>query len=180
MIRGKKARIRALEHDDLARIVRWFNDPEVRRFITVRFPLSMTEEEGWWERLHDRKNDHIFAIEVEDGTHIGTIGLHSVDYENRRAVLGIAIGEKDHWGRGYGADAICAVLGWAFGYLNLNRVGLSVYEFNQRAIHCYEKCGFRREGVVRQNWYVDGQYHDKVVMGILRDEFLVREDNRGE
>jgi RimJ/RimL family protein N-acetyltransferase len=135
----------------------------------------MTEEEKWWERLHDRKNDHIFAIEAEDGAHIGQMGLHGVDYENRRAVLGIGIGEKDYWGRGYGTDAIQALLGWAFDHLNLNRVGLHVYDFNQRAIRCYEKCGFRREGVVRQAWYVGGQYHDEVVMGILRDEFLARE-----
>jgi RimJ/RimL family protein N-acetyltransferase len=172
MIRGIKTRLRALEHNDLSHFVRWINDPEVRRFMIMRYPLSMTEEEQWWEGFLQRQNDHIFAIEAEDGTYVGNIGLHDIQRENRRAVLGIIIGEKAYWGRGYGADAIRAVLRWAFGYLNLNRVTLSVYSYNERAIRCYQKCGFRHEGTMRQAHYVDGQYFDEWVMGVLRDEFL--------
>ncbi len=172
MIRGIKTRLRALEHDDLARFVRWINDPETRHFLAMRFPLSMTEEEQWWENLPKRKDDHIFAIEAEDGTHIGNIGLHSVERENRRAMIGIMIGEKDYWGQGYGTDAIKAMLGWAFNYLNLNRVYLTVYAYNERAIRSYEKCGFQHEGTMRQARYVDGQYHDELMMGLLREEFL--------
>jgi RimJ/RimL family protein N-acetyltransferase len=172
MIRGKKTHLRALQHDDLPRCVSWFNDPEVRHFLTFRYPLSMAEEEKWWANLHKRENDYIFAIEAEDGKHIGNVGLHGVERENRRAMLGIAIGEKTYWGRGYGTDAIQTLLGWAFGYLNLNRVYLTVYAYNERAIRCYEKCGFRHEGVMRQALYSDGQYFDEGMMGILRDEFL--------
>jgi RimJ/RimL family protein N-acetyltransferase len=172
MIRGTKTCLRALEHDDLARFVRWINDPETRRFLAMRFPLSMTEEEEWWENLPNRKNDHIFAIEAEDGTHIGNIGLHSVERENRRAMIGIMIGEKGYWGQGYGTDAIKAMLGWAFNYLNLNRVYLTVYAYNERAIRSYEKCGFQHEGTMRQARYADGQYHDELMMGLLREEFL--------
>jgi RimJ/RimL family protein N-acetyltransferase len=172
MIRGTKTRLRALEHDDLPHFVRWINDPEVRRFMIMRYPLSMAEEEQWWEGRLQRHNDHIFAIEAEDGTHIGNIGLHDIQRENRRAVLGIVIGEKSYWGRGYGTDAIRAMLRWVFGYLNLNRVTLNVFSYNRRAIRCYRKCGFRHEGTMRQAHYVDGQYVDEWIMGILRDEFL--------
>jgi RimJ/RimL family protein N-acetyltransferase len=171
MIRGSKTCLRALKHDDLPHFVRWINDPEARRFMTMRYPLSMTEEENWWEGLHARKGDHIFAIDADDGAYIGNIGLHSVDYDNRRAVLGIFIGDKGYWGQGYGADAIRAMVGWAFGYLNLNRVSLTVYGYNERAIRCYLKSGFRHEGCMRQARYVDGQYYDELVMGIVRDEF---------
>jgi RimJ/RimL family protein N-acetyltransferase len=178
MIRGTKTRLRALEHNDLSHFVRWINDPEVRRFLIMRYPLSMTEEEKWWEGFLQRQNDHIFAIEAEDGTHIGNIGLHDIQRENRRAVLGIIIGDKRYWGRGYGTDAIRAMLGWGFRYLNLNRVTLQVYSYNERAIHCYQKCGFRHEGTMRQARYVDGQYFDEWVMGILRDEFLAGQKER--
>ena len=174
MIRGTKIRLRALEHDDLPHFVRWINDPEVRRFMIMRYPLSMTEEEGWWEGFLQRKNDYIFAIEAEDKTYIGNVGLHGIERENRRAVLGIIIGEKAYWGQGYGTDAIRTMLQWAFGYLNLNRVTLNVYSYNERAIRCYQKCGFQHEGTMRKAHYIDGQYFDEWVMGILRDEFLAR------
>jgi RimJ/RimL family protein N-acetyltransferase len=172
MIRGAKTRLRTLERDDLPHFVRWINDPETRRFMVVRYPLSLVEEESWWEGFLDRKNDHIFAIEARDGTYIGNIGLHSLDWENRRAQLGIIIGEKAYWGKGYGSDAIEAMLGWAFSYLNLNRISLSVYAYNERAIRCYRKCGFQHEGTMRQARYSDGQYYDELVMGILREDFL--------
>jgi RimJ/RimL family protein N-acetyltransferase len=172
MIRGHKTCLRALEKDDLPRFVRWINDPETRRFMTMRYPVSMTEEEDWWKGFLTRKNDYIFAIEASDGTHIGNIGLHGIQSENRRAALGIIIGDKAYWGQGYGADAIRALLGWAFGYMNLHRVSLTVYAYNERAIHCYEKCGFRHEGIMRQARFIDGQYYDELMMGILRDEFL--------
>lgn len=175
MIRGTKTRLRALERDDLSHFVRWINDPQTRRYMFIRYPLSMTEEETWWENLVERENDHIFAIETEDGTYIGNIGLHGIERENRRAELGIIIGDKAYWGQGYGTDAIRALLGWAFGYLNLNRVSLRVYGYNERAIRCYQKSGFQHEGTMRQARYADGQYHDEHMMGILRHEFLERQ-----
>jgi RimJ/RimL family protein N-acetyltransferase len=172
MNRGTKTHLRALEHDDLRHFVTWINDPEVRRFVTMRYPLSMAEEEAWWQGFLRRKKDFIFAIEAKDGTYIGNIGLHDVEHENRRAELGIMIGNKAYWGQGYGTDAIQALLGWAFDYLNLNRISLRVYAYNERAIRCYEKCGFQHEGTMRQARYVDGRYYDEWVMGVLHDEVL--------
>jgi RimJ/RimL family protein N-acetyltransferase len=176
MIRGTKTRLRALEHQDLPYFVRWINDPETRHFMYMRYPLSMTEEEKWWEGFLERQNDHIFAIEADDGAYIGNLGLHDIERENRRAELGIIIGDKAYWGQGYGTDAILAMLGWAFGYLNLNRVSLRVYDYNERAIRCYQKCGFQHEGTMRQACYRDGQYHDEHIMGILRAEFLAGQE----
>ena len=179
MIQGTKIRLRALEHDDLPHFVRWINDPETRRFMVLRYPLSMTEEEKWWQGFLQRENDHIFAIEAEDGTYIGNVGLHDIEPENRRAELGIIIGDKAHWGQGYGTDAVRALLRWAFEYLNLNRISLRVYDYNERAIGCYQKCGFRHEGTMRQARYTDGQYHDEWIMGVLRDEFLEMQKETG-
>lgn len=176
MIRGSKTRLRALEHDDLPHFVRWINDPETRRFMAMRYPLSQAEEEKWWQGRLEREEDHIFAIEAEDGTYIGNIGLHSISHENRQAMLGIIIGEKSYRGQGYGTDAIGAMLRWVFEYLNLNRVYLTVYAFNERAIRCYEKSGFRHEGSMRQARYTEGQYFDELMMSILRDEFWGKQE----
>lgn len=174
MIYGEGLRLRAIEREDIPRFVRWFNDPEVRRFLTMYRPLSRAQEERWVESLLSRKDDIVLAIEVQEGDHwlhIGNVGLHRIDWKNRVATLGIVIGEKGYWGRGYGTEAVRAMLRYAFGELGMNRVELETYSFNPRAQRCYEKAGFRREGVRRQALFRDGRFHDVIIMGILREEF---------
>jgi diamine N-acetyltransferase len=174
MIYGDGVRLRAIEREDVPTFVRWFNDPEVRQFILMIRPMSMADEERWVERLPERQDDFLFAVEalVEgEWVHIGNVGLHDVDWKNRSAAFGIALGEKQYWGRGYGTKATKTVLRYAFGELNLHRVELEVFAYNPRAIRCYEKAGFRHEGTRRQSHFHDGQYHDAYRMGILREEF---------
>ncbi len=171
MIRGQRTRLRAIEREDLPTFVRWLNDPEVRQYLAMYMPMSMAEEERWFERQLEDPDSRIFAIETEDGGHIGNIGLHSIDWKNRKALLGIVIGEKECWGQGYGSDAIRTLLGFAFGEMNLHRVFLTVYDYNERAIRCYEKSGFQHEGRLREARFSDSRYHDELMMGILQKEF---------
>lgn len=131
------------------------------------------------ESLLSRRDDIVLAIEVREGSdwvHIGNIGLHRIDWVNRVAKLGIVIGERDYWGRGYGTEAVRTMLRYAFRELGLNRVELEVFAFNARALRCYEKTGFRREGVRRKALFRDGKYHDIILMGILREEFAEVDD----
>ncbi len=170
MIKGKKVTLRALEKEDLSNCWRWINDPEITEGLYMIFPVSRYEEEKWYEsRINDDKNKY-FAIEADE-KHIGNIGLHNIDWINRKAELGILIGEKDYLNKGYGTDAIKTVLRYAFNKMNLHKIELRVYEFNKRAIRCYEKCGFKKEGVLRDDVYRDGKYHNTVIMSILRSEF---------
>jgi len=174
MIYGDRVRLRAIEREDIPRFVRWFNDPEVRRYLTAYEPMSRVKEERWFEGYLSRRDDIILAIEAREGdewVHIGNVGLHRIDWKNRVAKLGIVIGERGYWGRGYGTDAVRTMLRYAFLELGLNRVELEVFGFNRRAIRCYEKAGFVREGARRHALYRDGKYHDVVIMGILRSEF---------
>jgi RimJ/RimL family protein N-acetyltransferase len=97
--------------------------------------------------------------------------LHEIHRENRKAVLGIMIGDKTHWDRGYGTDAVQTLLRFAFDEVNLRRVQLLVHEHNARAIACYRKCCFVEEGRLRQDWYQAGRYADTIVMGALAAEF---------
>jgi diamine N-acetyltransferase len=178
MILGERVRLRPIERDDLPRFVEWFGDPEVRRHLAVYLPFSLAQEERWFENLLDRlerQEDLVLAIETADGVHIGSIGLHGIDWKNRSGELGIAIGEQAYWDQGYGTDAIRTLLGLAFGEMNLHRVSLRVDADNGRGIRCYEKAGFRQEGTSREAVFKEGTYHDQYVMSILRSEFDVNE-----
>lgn len=174
MIYGDGVRLRAVEREDIPNFVRWFNDPEIQSYILMYRPMSTADEERWFEDLPNRKDDFVFALEalVDDRwVHIGSIGLHHIDWKDSTCTFGIALGEKEYWSRGYGTKATRAILRYAFDELNLHRVELEVFEYNPRAIRCYEKAGFRHEGVRRQVHFHKGQYHDALRMGILRDEF---------
>jgi len=171
---GELVRLRALERDDVARMHGWFNDPEITRFLGYSFPFSVDTEMEWYNNLQDPKTrDKVLGIvDRETGTHIGNVGLHNIDWVSAHAEVGITIGDKRYWSRGYGSDAMDVILSYAFSKMNLHRAYLRVYDFNVRAIRSYEKCGFVREGVQRDDYYCDGAYHDTVIMGILREEYL--------
>jgi RimJ/RimL family protein N-acetyltransferase len=175
MLYGDAIRLRGIERADIPSFVRWFNDPEVRQHMNVFAPMSTAEEERWFETRLERKDEYIFALEVDlegQWVHIGNAGLHSIDWKNRSAVFGIVIGEKGCWGKGHGTAATRAMLLFAFDELNLNRVELEVFDSNPRARRAYEKAGFRLEGTRRQSHFHHGRYHDAHLMAILREEFL--------
>jgi RimJ/RimL family protein N-acetyltransferase len=173
MIEGKKIRIRAIEKTDIEEIMRWINDPEVMENLLMRYPVSRYQEEKWIERALDEGNSRnkVFAIETKQGEYLGGIGLHAINWENGNAEAGIVIGKKEHWNKGYGTDAMMTILDFAFNQMNLHRVYLRVYEYNARGLRSYEKCGFRKEGILRDDRYAQGEYHDTIMMGVLKDEF---------
>ncbi len=107
-------------------------------------------------------------------THIGSCGYHVIDWRNRGAECGIAIGDKSQWGKGYGTDAMRTLVGFGFGELNLHRIMLRVYDDNPRAVRAYEKVGFKTEGRLRESNFHDGRYRDALVMAILRPEWEAR------
>lgn len=105
---------------------------------------------------------------------IGVIELSGLDWTAGDAFLGIGLGERQYWGQGYGSDALEILLRYAFRELGLRRVSLTVFEYNPRAIHTYEKAGFQNEGRLRQWLNRDGRRWDLLVMGILRQEWEAR------
>ncbi len=171
VLEGQKVRLRPVREEDLPHFVRWLNDREVSQWLTMGKPPSMDDERRWWEAEQVNPNDVVWAIETLDGRLLGDLALRPNPL-GRWADLGIVIGAKGSWSRGYGADAIRTILRYAFGGMRLNRVSLTADELNARALRCYEKCGFVREGLMRQQRLVDGQFRNAVLMGILREEFL--------
>jgi len=173
LLRGESMRLREVEEGDLALLVRWMNDPEVRHWLhhsdrpdatveTVRERFGLTD---------DGFPNLVWMIETAEGRPVGHVELLQVDPHHKRAELAIAIGEKECWSRGYGTDAIRAVLRYGFGELGLRRIDLHTDADNARGIRCYEKCGFVREGVMRQRRLRHGKPLDMVVMGVLRHEW---------
>jgi RimJ/RimL family protein N-acetyltransferase len=174
MIPGKSVRLRPIERDDLPRFVAWFGDPEVRRHLGIYLPFSLAQEERWFENMLEqtaRQEIVVMCIETLDGTAIGNIGLHAINWKDRSAGMGISIGEKAYWNQGYGTDAVCTLLGLALGEMNLHRVSLRVDADNPRAVRCYEKAGFRLDGTLRDNVFREGHYIDQHVMSILQPEY---------
>lgn len=172
MIEGRLVRLRAREPEDAERAHRWINDWEVARFLVVRYPLSLASERGWVEATPAASFGGVhLAIETLEGEHIGNLDLRNVMPENRTAELGIMIGEKGYWSQGYGADAVRTLARLAFHRMNLNRIYLHTYAYNERAQRAFARAGFRVEGRLRSHVFVDGQYWDVIVMGLLREEF---------
>jgi RimJ/RimL family protein N-acetyltransferase len=181
MIYGDGIRLRALEKEDLPHFVRWLNDPEVRDHLNLYHPLSMEDEERWFEE--QMKLDPVqrpLSIEIqpsgEEWVLVGNCGLVTLDWRTRTAELGIQIGEKTYWNQGYGTRAIQLLLKYGFQTLNLHRLWLRVYASNPRAIRVYQKAGFIHEGTLREGHFQDGRYVDVEIMSVLREEWYARQE----
>lgn len=175
MIEGRLVVLRPREMSDLDRYHAWINDREVTRFLVMRYPFSLAAEEAWLAQRGSAPMGYSnvgFAIDTKDGVHIGSIDFHRASAEDRAARLGIMIGDKAHWSKGYGTDAMRTLLRFGFEEMNLNRIDLTVDERNARAIACYRKCGFVEEARLRQDRYAEGAYHDTLIMAILREEWV--------
>lgn len=175
MLKGRLVQLKAVNKQNIPMYVKWLNDFDVRRYLAVdaAYPMTLAEEEGWFEASAKQENQKPFAIhELENDQLIGNVGLHNINGKNQSAIIGIFIGNKDYWGKGYGTEAMRLCLYIAFQELNLNRVELGVFDFNTRGIKSYKKLGFVEEGRKRKAIYRDGEFHDEIVMSILREEYL--------
>jgi RimJ/RimL family protein N-acetyltransferase len=169
---GKRLYLRPLQSDDLELCRSWLNDPDIHPFLARHRPVSEAEEREWFEGLSKRESDTVFGISLREGERlIGSCGLHQAALPHRNAELGIAIGEAKFHGQGYGKEAMDLLLAYGFDTLNLHRISLSVYAYNPRAIRCYEKCGFRREGARREARWCEGLWWDVLEYGILEEEW---------
>jgi RimJ/RimL family protein N-acetyltransferase len=175
MIYGKRIRFRHAERSDLPTFVRWLNDPEVSKNLSIYLPISLISEEKWFEDMIARHQDEqAFCIEIQEGekwTIIGNCSFMDIERRIRSAEVGIFIGEKDYWNKGYGTEAMQLLLKLGFETLNLNRISLRVFETNPHAIHVYKKIGFVHEGTLREAMYMDNQYIDVHIMSVLRSEW---------
>ncbi len=172
---GPSLRLRPATADDAAARFLLGHNPEIVRMFGVSHagakPMTMDAAEAW-ARAH-AANPYVWIIEV-GGQLIGEIKLHSVNAQDRRASMAIAIYDAQQLGKGYGSEAIRLLLHHAFTELDLHRIGIRVLAYNERAIRAYLKCGFVVEGRERETAFVDGVWHDDLMMGILSRDFKGR------
>lgn len=175
MYKGTLVRLREYREDDISTVLKYINDEEVKRNLTpgIPYPFTLEDEKKWYQSITATEDTYSFAIEtIEDSIYLGGCGINHVDWKNSIAVVGIFIGNKDYWNKGYGTDAMRTLIKFIFNEMNINKIKLNVYSFNERAVKCYEKCGFKKEGVLRQEIYREGKYHDEFIMAILREEWV--------
>ena len=173
-LEGETTRLRAVDPSDAGRAYRWVNDREVTEHVSLIYPMSMAAERDWAERASRRNtySDVTFAIEIAaTGEHIGVCELRDGHPVDRHSELGVMIGAKAHWGKGYGFDALRTLITFGFRDMNLRRIMLRVLEDHNRAIALYGRLGFQPEGRQRVEHWSRGRPLDFVVMGMLRDEF---------
>jgi len=173
MLKSDKVTLRALRREDLPRLCEFNNDLEFELAGGGDPPMPQSLErlqaEFDQEAAKGGRDGARFALEA-DGKLIGHCGLFNFDETARTCELGIGIGDKAYWGRGYGRDAIRLLLRHAFRYRNFRKVWLRVNATNERGIRAYRACGFAEEGRLREHVWSDGAYVDLVLMGILRGD----------
>ncbi|MBU2711166.1 GNAT family N-acetyltransferase [Zooshikella harenae] len=170
---GNTIILRAIERNDLPLLHQWSNDPEIWHWLVGwHFPYTQHSINQWWETLHTNKERFIFAIELKNKELVGTISLSDIDWKNRNAFHGLFVGNKTHRGQGIGFDALYTLMKFAFYELGLQRIDTDIIEYNESSLAFYtKKCGWHIEGQRKQWFYRQGQYWDKYLVGITRDQF---------
>lgn len=159
--------------EDAALWFKWDNDPEVTMALgdEVYTVAGLPKVEGAVAEVIDRQLPVFTIVDLATDRPIGRGVLFDVNPVDRRAMLGIVIGEKDCWGQGYGQDAVRMLLDYAFNLLNLNSVMLGTFAFNERALHCYRQVGFQEIGRRLEARIVGERRYDVVLMDLLAAEF---------
>jgi RimJ/RimL family protein N-acetyltransferase len=170
---GERIELRRHARENYRLYGEWYGDPEIWRLTSwAASPLSPSAVERLFEDRELSPTDDSFAIHLKgEEEPVGVISLMNISEANDSAELSVIVGHPEDRHQGYGAEAIALILRYGFEDLGLNRVGLSVFEFNEDAISTYEKLGFRKEGRLRKAVKRDDTFHDAILMGISRSEW---------
>lgn len=164
----------ALSQKHFAAVSKWRSNPEIGIYDQHGFlrPLNGERIDAWCERIMASTDSYTFVVKDEaSGAYIGTCALMNVDLKNRLCELAIVIGEPDFWGKGYGKLIMAELCRLAFEQLNVRKLYLHVFGYNQRAIKMYERFGFQLEGTFKEELYRDGAYHDILRYGLFRRDY---------
>lgn len=167
-----KVTIRQFERTDIPKKVEWINNPENNKYLHYDIPICVEKTEKWFES-HVGDNSRYDAIIEADGVPVGTIGLLSIDKNNNKAEYYIAMGETSYKGKGVAKEASKLILKYAFDTLGLNRVYLHTEYDNIAAQKLFERVGFIKEGLIRQDLLSHGKYIDRYVYSCLKEEWNV-------
>jgi RimJ/RimL family protein N-acetyltransferase len=181
---GELIRLSAMNAEEISKaFARWNCDSEYKRLLDsdAMYLHSAKASQKWLEKELEEQsiNQHWFSIrKLNDDKLLGDIDLYVHNWSARDAFVGLGIGEREFWGKGYGTDAMRVILRYGFTEVNLQRITLNVFEYNPRAIRSYEKAGFRHEGRMCGFLNKEGRRWDMFFMGILREEWMEQNGNK--
>lgn len=179
LFESTRVKLRKMTKEDTKLYHKWRNDLEVMHSTSPSldvYPMKATEDFVEYAILGSDVSKGYIMVDKETETSIGIVSLIHIDYKNQNAECIIDIGEKAFWGKGYGAEGLNLLLDYAFYELNLHRISLRVFSFNERAIRLYKKIGFELEGKSREALFRDGKWHDVIHMGILQVEHFKKRE----
>lgn len=175
LLRGRLIRLTAANPEkDAEAFARWTSDSEFLRLLdgAPARPRSFSRAKALLEEEREGDSSFFFILRpLESDRALGHVGLWTF-WNNGNAWLGIGIGDRNDWNKGYGTEALQLILRYGFTELNLHRISLTVLEGNNRAMRAYQKVGFVHEGMMREHSRYDGQWYGEVFMGVLREDWL--------
>lgn len=174
MIKGKVVGLRSIEKEDLSILRDWRNTDSFRKNFREFRELSMRNQELWHEKMISSSTDFMFIIErIDDKIPLGACGLLYANWIIRSADYSFYIGYQDAYidDEGYAEEASRLLINYGFNNLNLNKIWMELYEFDNRKLTFFEKLGFKVDGRLRDNCYEDGRYHDSFLISILKREW---------
>jgi RimJ/RimL family protein N-acetyltransferase len=167
--------LRKMTPEDIELYHGWRNDMDVMKstspFLDI-YNFDETREFVNQVILGSHSTKSYIIVDKESSKPIGITSLINIDYKNSNAEFIIDIGNKSFWGKGYGIEAMNIILNYSFLEMNLHKVYLRVFSFNNRAIKLYEKIGFQYEGRSRESIFREGKWHDIIHMGFLQSEYI--------
>lgn len=152
----------------------WLNDSEISQYLETRFiPWSVAGLEKYIADMDGNRTEILFGICLqENDQHIGNIKIGPINEVHRYADIGLLIGEKDQWGKGYASEAIGLICKFGFDTLNLHKLKAGCYEDNIGSAKAFFKNGFSEEGRMKKQWFVNNKYQDSLILGLLREDYL--------
>lgn len=175
VIRGEKIILRPYRESDMEPLFEGVNEPVGRKLTGTQVDFTHAEVERYLQRQiaadDDSRASFIIAL-PDDSRPVGEVVINQIDRVNNNANIRIAIFSPQDYGSGFGTEAMRLMVDYGFRTLKLHRIELDVFMFNPRAVHVYEKIGFKREGVLRDVMFYDDEYHDAIIMSILEHEWF--------
>jgi [ribosomal protein S5]-alanine N-acetyltransferase len=171
---GKKLYLKGIEQKDLeGRYFDWLNNYEITKYLESSFfPNTKEKMQEYFDGVAKSGNNVLLSIvDLETDKHIGNVRIGPINWVHRTSFLGIMIGERDFWGKGYASEVLQLVLDYVFNRLNLHKISAGANSSNKSSLRIFEKAGFKIEGRRKEELYVDGKYHDGIIMGLTKEDF---------
>ena len=166
---GERIYLSPINVEDAEKYVEWMSDFRTTDGIGASSKMTNIESEVEW--IKNNKDYQFAIVNLENDELIGNCGIMHINHKDRCAEVGLFIGNEENRNKGYGAETLQLLLDYGFNYLNMNNIMLNVKSFNERAIACYKKVGFKEYGRRRESYFLNGKYYDDIQMDILAREF---------